>query len=323
MRDELDNLIEGTTGAEYQAIKNEYSALKTIEKDVARQVFLEARKNPKGLIDFTDIVSGGDLISGVLTANPALIVRGAASRGIKEWIKALNNPNRYIKKAFDLIDKVSSVSTKLPKGKAQLEGLKAPVINNVQDLLNLAPEANVEIQQIGRDVTAKIPGARWAEGPIKKPERITEKAMKDYKGDYSKMKDVVRGTVVVKVPEDISKAVGLLNPKEFPVKVQSAKTDPMGYSGIITNHRASNGLVGEVQVNMPQIIFAKEKEEIARGVIGNDVYDEIAKKAGIEGGRGHQFYEDWQKLDGDSPEAIALAEEAKKYYDLFRSIVLD
>ena len=125
MRDELDNLIEGTTGAEYQAIKNEYGALKTIEKDVARQVFLEARKNPKGLIDFTDIFSGGDLISGVLTANPALIVRGAAARGIKEWIKALNNPNRYIKKAFDLIDK-TEVSSKLPKAKAQLDGLKIP-----------------------------------------------------------------------------------------------------------------------------------------------------------------------------------------------------
>lgn len=106
MREDLDALIENTTGDAYQAVKNEYGALKTVEKDVARQVYLEARKNPKGLIDFTDIFSGGDLISGVLTANPALIVRGAAARGMKEWIKALNDPNRYIKKAFDLLDKV-------------------------------------------------------------------------------------------------------------------------------------------------------------------------------------------------------------------------
>lgn len=104
LRKDLDELIEKTTGAEYQAVKNKYASLKTIEKDLARQVNLEARRNPKGLLDFTDIFTGGELLTGILTANPGLIVRGAAARGIKEYIKALNDPNRYIKKVFEVLD---------------------------------------------------------------------------------------------------------------------------------------------------------------------------------------------------------------------------
>lgn len=52
----------------------------------------------------TDIFTGGDILSGVITGNPALLARGVAGRGMKEYIQYLNNPNRYIKKAFDILD---------------------------------------------------------------------------------------------------------------------------------------------------------------------------------------------------------------------------
>jgi hypothetical protein len=103
MKSELDDIVENATGAEYEALKSKYGSLKEIEKDVGRQVMAEARKANKGLVDFTDVFTGGDLVGGVLSLNPAQIARGLAGRGIKEIYKYLNNPNRYIKKMFNSV----------------------------------------------------------------------------------------------------------------------------------------------------------------------------------------------------------------------------
>lgn len=105
MRQQQDSLIEGTTGVQYQALKNQYKSLKTIESDLARQVNLEARKSATGLSGLTDIFTGGDLFSGILTSNPTLILRGLAGKGIQKAYKYLNDPNRYIKNAFQELEK--------------------------------------------------------------------------------------------------------------------------------------------------------------------------------------------------------------------------
>ena len=123
MRKDLDELVEGTTGEAFQSVKNEYGALKTIEKDVARQAYLEARKAKAGLIDLPDIFTGGDLMAGVVTANPALIIKGAVGQGVQKYFKYINNPNLYIKRAFEVLDQAANVpegssiiSRNVPKG---------------------------------------------------------------------------------------------------------------------------------------------------------------------------------------------------------------
>lgn len=162
MRRQLDRIIEGTTGKEYQALRNKYAALKTVEKDVARQVNLEARRQTKGLIDFTDIFTGGDLIGGIITLNPALIARGAVSRGIKEWIKALNDPNRFIKQIFEAVESIP---------------VEKPSINLVPDQLLLpagrhsASGPTINVPEGGFSVIepqAKIigDGLKQSQGPI-------------------------------------------------------------------------------------------------------------------------------------------------------------
>lgn len=102
MREQLDASIEAAGGSGYQALKNQYGALSTIERDVARQVAVELRRNPKGLIDFTDIFTGADMLEGIITANPGALVRGAAGKGIKAIMKGLNDPNRYIRNMFEV-----------------------------------------------------------------------------------------------------------------------------------------------------------------------------------------------------------------------------
>lgn len=110
IRKDLDAVIEGLTGEQYQALKNKYAALKAIEKDVVKRANMDARKNAQGLLDYTDIFSGGDIVGGILSLNPALFAKGVAQKGIKEWVKMLNDPNRAIKKMFEKTQK----ETRLP-----------------------------------------------------------------------------------------------------------------------------------------------------------------------------------------------------------------
>ncbi len=57
---------------------------------------------------------------------------------------------------------------------------------------------------------------------------------------------------------------------------------------------------------------------MARILLGNDTYDAVAAKAGVPGGQGHKYYEDWRVLDPKSPEAQAIAEKSRAYYDAVR-----
>lgn len=103
-RKALDVAIENATGAEYQALKNQYAALKAIENDVVRAAMREGRKNARGLLDYTDIFTGGQMVGGILSLSPAMFTKGAIERGLKEYIKYLNDPNRAIENIFDVLD---------------------------------------------------------------------------------------------------------------------------------------------------------------------------------------------------------------------------
>jgi hypothetical protein len=103
MREQLDDQITNAIGEGYQELKNKYGALKHIEKEVNKRALVNARRADKSVIDFTDIFTGGELVSGVLTMNPAIIAKGLAGRGIKEVYKGLNNPDRYIKRMFQKV----------------------------------------------------------------------------------------------------------------------------------------------------------------------------------------------------------------------------
>jgi hypothetical protein len=104
LRVALDKAIEGATGAQYQVFKRQYAALKAIENDVVRAATREGRKNTKGLIDYTDIFTGGQMLAGLMSLNPAMFTKGAIERGIKEYIKFLNDPNRAVANIFDKLD---------------------------------------------------------------------------------------------------------------------------------------------------------------------------------------------------------------------------
>jgi hypothetical protein len=133
MREELDDNIMKAGGEGYQDLKNQYGALKSIEAAVNKRAVVNARRASKSVIDFTDIFTGGDLAAGILTGNPALLMRGAAGKGIKEVYKKLNDPDRYIKKMFDAAYKgvpaASFADDVIPEGSIVKELLEAEAQN--------------------------------------------------------------------------------------------------------------------------------------------------------------------------------------------------
>jgi uncharacterized protein Yka (UPF0111/DUF47 family) len=105
LRKSVDELIENATGtAGYQKLKNLYGSLKTIEKDVAHRAMVDARKSPQGFFDISNIFTAGDLVQAV--SNPAMLGKAAVQKGVLEYIKRINDPNRMIKKLFQTADKV-------------------------------------------------------------------------------------------------------------------------------------------------------------------------------------------------------------------------
>lgn len=104
MRKALDESIESAAGPGYADLKKAYGALKSIEADVVKRSIVDARKNAKGLLDFSDIYTGSEMLSGLLTFNPAQFAKGAAGVGIKKYLQALNDPNRAISSMFKQAD---------------------------------------------------------------------------------------------------------------------------------------------------------------------------------------------------------------------------
>jgi predicted nucleotidyltransferase len=161
----------------------------------------------------------------------------------------------------------------------------------------------------------------FIQGPIKKREKVERNLLKKYKGDISRVSDVVRNTIV-----NTSNAanVALFNkismlPNFHSAKFTDPNIDPLGYSGWNTKIKAPNGLITETQINSPRMIYAKESEEMARGLLGNELYDSIKKETGVEGGKGHKFYDEWVKLidNNELEKAESLAKESKEYYSHF------
>lgn len=126
LRLELDNLIENAVGTGYKELKNKYGALKTIEKDVTHRAWIDARKPEAGFFDVTNVFTGFEAIRGILSGNIGMIVAAAGSKGIANWMKWINNPNRTVKNLFINAEKMT-----LPTTISPLERVTMPSAINI------------------------------------------------------------------------------------------------------------------------------------------------------------------------------------------------
>lgn len=117
LRSSLDDVITQAVGPGYQDLKASYGALKSIEKEVAHRAIVDLRKNVKGLLDFTQLYSGTQAVTGLLTMNPKLMIQAGTIESIARYLKMMNNPNRHIRKMFENVDELMKISNEGPKSK--------------------------------------------------------------------------------------------------------------------------------------------------------------------------------------------------------------
>lgn len=181
-----------------------------------------------------------------------------------------------------------------------------------------AGKAKVEADELATAIADQV-GGRVAKAPLKSEQRIIEKAVSDYGGDVARLKDVARNTIVIPRAK-IDETIARLNKHAKPMKVIDPSTDAMGYSGANASVPTSSGMIAEIQVNTPEMIFAKEAEKDARAILGDAVYDQIATRSPVPGGRGHKLYEEYRAMNPLDPRRAELVRESKAYYDAIRSI---
>lgn len=194
---------------------------------------------------------------------------------------------------------------------------------DAKKLIAKAKESGPELQKMGEDIAKKY-GADITPLNLKSYESMVRKANKELKGDISLVKDSARNTIIVGKDnlKEVAKEAGALGAKGL--KTQDLST---GYRGYISNPKLSNGILGEIQINTPEMIYAKEEPAIAKMVIGEDKWNEINKKTGLSGGLGHKYYEEIRDITetphiptGDpikDAKLQDLMQKSRSYYEKF------
>ena len=160
---------------------------------------------------------------------------------------------------------------------------------------------------------------------LKSDRRILEKARLDYGGDVTRVRDMVRNTFIATSDSKYGEVVDAVKGKfnVLVAKQQLADRDPMGYSGTLMQIK-ENGVFAEVQVNTAQMIYGKDTE--AKTILGEELFERIKEKSGVQHGLGHKFYEESRVLDETLPGNIEklkrLRDESRAYYAKLRAIRL-
>lgn len=193
---------------------------------------------------------------------------------------------------------------------------KITVESSISEIVKRASSVGDEVQSIAERIAIKN-GGYVTPINFKSTTSITRKVITEGITPYD-IKDAVRTTIIVPksriedVLEELYKTEGFLR-----LKRQKPESF-MGYSGNIVNIRTTNGLTAEIQVNTERMIFAKERPEDAKRILGKKRWEEIHNETGMEGGLGHKYYEQWRILDKSSNEALKIVEKSIEYYSHFR-----
>lgn len=185
------------------------------------------------------------------------------------------------------------------------------------EVYNRAPEAKQEVDAIGERLAAGADGS-LAKSEIKSVARAVQKVDQHFPGEPEKLNDLARNTVVA--PEHKHDwIVDELKRMGASIRTFEAEKDALGYSGTNATIKTNAGIPAEIQVNTPEMIYAKEREPVARAILGDKAYNEIAEKVRMPGGLGHKYYEQYRVLDANSAPAKAIAEKSRAYYNAIRS----
>ena len=190
-------------------------------------------------------------------------------------------------------------------------------------LISKAKESQSYLQEIA-DNMASIYGATPTEVGVKKFSSLYRKVTsRNEVTSINDIKDSVRCTIVSD-KRDIPNIINELRENEAFYRHKHQSTS-YGYTGDIVNVVMPNGIKAEIQVNTPAMIYAKERPFDAKRIIGEDVWETIYRKTGVEGGLGHKYYEEGRVLDviKDILKIEELQKKSREYYSIFRDFLLE
>jgi hypothetical protein len=260
------------------------------------------------------------------------MINGFSIEGIFNYTPKLSKEEQIMSQVYRILEQVElggPGSGRRPEGGGDNEptgSVKTVSAEDkeVKDLVAKAQEAAPEVDKLGKDLAEKY-GAIVTPINIKSTDSIVRKTNDEEKGNLGNIKDSVRNTIITDDPVAIQNIIKDLgnDPRvaggNGRVKTQSHDSNDLGYSGNIINIKTANGLTAEIQVNTPKMIYAKEKPQDARRILGDKKYNEIQKQTGFVGGRGHEFYEEYRVLNPkkDGAKMAEIAQKSKKYYSNF------
>lgn len=106
-----DKAVESVTDSRFATLKDNYGALKTIEKDLVRRAQQESRQIDNSLGDFMNRYGTIEIANGFFQAaqgNFGPLAKGVGAKVLGAYSKKLRTPSTYLKKAFTEIDRFKS-----------------------------------------------------------------------------------------------------------------------------------------------------------------------------------------------------------------------
>lgn len=182
----------------------------------------------------------------------------------------------------------------------------------VGEMVKNATEQKHHHEKQTHAIALKFPGATATVGPVKTHARAMEKTIKENFGDPTKLKDIIRSTIVAKDPKQLQDIVTHMKSEKNIHRYKSQNTD-LGYKGHLFNYHYPNGVIGEIQANLPHRIYAKEPQVVAQSILGRNIYSQLKKKTEMEGGQGHELYQK-HRSSANPKEKLNLSKKSKEYY---------
>lgn len=116
LRKLLDDKLEKSGNPLYQATRDKYAQLKSIEKDVIAR-YKEALRKSNANPNLIDGITSLDAIMGIIRGDPIQVARGGLGAILKKGFTYLRNPEVNLRRAFKLLEQGHS-ETSLPVSQA-------------------------------------------------------------------------------------------------------------------------------------------------------------------------------------------------------------
>lgn len=206
-----------------------------------------------------------------------------------------------------------------------LTNLRTTAQNKIGDgIYRDAAQTEQQLREFG-DAAAFSTGCRAIYGPLKSRGRAEEKIADRLGGDWYELRDAVRMTLVapdlgavratqvyIRTHAVAHQGLGIIRDFEL-----TPNQSPCGYSGVNFALRLQNGRIGEIQVNIPTVMYGQLDQSIFTAALSPAEHRGIRQQKGVDGGLGHGFYEIY-RMGKNTESGKQAAELSRRYFDCLR-----